>query len=161
MINEFKSYRNKELKSFTFSNLLIVFLLNDSLEYLVDLNLDISIIETLKLLLTGSFLYLLVFVLDSLIPVSFKSKILLYFRIKKEYKFFQMPGEYIFTKLINGSNDLRINKEQVMSHYKYIYDRMPENDIKRREFENENSRKQTGNEEDSGFHNVVILNGGG
>jgi hypothetical protein len=30
-----------------------------------------------------------------------------------------------------------------------------------REFENENSRKQTGNEEDSGFHNVVILNGGG
>lgn len=138
MINEFKSYRNKELKSFTFSNLLIVFLLNDSLEYLVNLNLDISVIETLKLLLTGSFLYLLVFVLDSLIPVSFKSKILLYFRIKKEYKFFQMPGEYIFTKLINGSNDLRINKERVMRHYKCIYDRMPENDIKRREFENEN-----------------------
>ncbi|WP_270620679.1 hypothetical protein [[Clostridium] innocuum] len=138
MINEFKSYRNKELKYFVLSNLLIVLLLNDTLEFLLNLNFNTSIFEIIQLVFTGSFLYLFVFVLDSLIPISLKSKMLLYFRIKKEYKFFQMPGEYIFTKLKNGSKDLRINKERVMNRYKFIYEKMPENDYKRREYENHN-----------------------
>ena len=113
MVNQFKSYRNKELKHFALSNLLIVTLLNNTLEYIITLNLDlnISIYQIVQTVLTGSFLYLFVFVLDSLIPVSFKSKMLLYLRIKKEYKFFQMPGEFIFTKLKNGSKDPCINNE--------------------------------------------------
>lgn len=138
MINEFKSYRNKELKYFVLSNLLIVLLLNDTLKFLINLNFNTSIFEIIQLVLTGSFLYLFVFVLDSLIPISLKNKMLLYFRIKKEYKFFQMPGEYIFTKLKNGSKDLRISKERVMNRYKFIYEKMPENDYKRREYENDN-----------------------
>lgn len=138
MINEFKSYRNKELKYFVLSNLLIVLLLNDTLKLLISLNFNTSIFEIIQLVLTGSFLYLFVFVLDSLIPISLKSKMLMYFRIKKDYKFFQMPGEYIFTKLKNGSKDLRISKERVMNRYKFIYEKMPENDYKRREYENDN-----------------------
>lgn len=138
MINEFKSYRNKELKYFVLSNLLIVLLLNNTLKFLININFNTSIFEIIQLVLTGSFLYLFVFVLDSLIPISLKSKMLLYFRIKKEYKFFQMPGEYIFTKLKNGSKDLRINKERVMNRYKFIYEKMPENDYIRREYENDN-----------------------
>lgn len=34
--------------------------------------------------------------------------------------------------------DLRISKERVMNHYKFIYEKMPENDYKRREYENDN-----------------------
>lgn len=91
MVNQFKLYRDKELKHFVLSNLLIVILLNNTLEHIITLNLDlnISIYQIVQTVLTGSFLYLFVFVLDSLIPVSFKSKMLLYLRIKKNINFFK------------------------------------------------------------------------
>lgn len=142
MINEFKAYRNKELKYFIISNILILIILNYGMDKILAFgsNLNSSTIPIIKLIvettLTGTILYLLTFVFDSVIPVNIKNNMLLYLTLKRDIRFTQMPGEYIFSSLKVESKDLRINVEQVQLKYKNIYDKLPTDTIERRRFEN-------------------------
>lgn len=146
MINEFKSYRNRELKYFIFSNLFVIILLTNDLKNILILEkIDvISIFRIIETTLIGSVLYLFTFVLDSLIPISFKSKFLLYIRLPKkscflsnDIYFFQMPGEYVFSKLKKETKDIRINRKRLIEKYEGIYNLLPKSSLERRSFENE------------------------
>ena len=132
MVNEFKTYRCKELNYFALANIIIVFLFNINFN---NVNFDDTILSFINLLLSYGYLYIIVFIFDSLIPSKLKSIFLLYLNCSK-YKFFYLPGSNIFSKLMT-TKDYRIDKQLVQTQYKSIYENMPSTQSKRFHYENE------------------------
>lgn len=135
-MDNLKDYREKELKMYAIVNIIVILLLlgvfkveelqNNSYEL-------ISKIFTSSIMLAG--IYIFSFLSDSLFSSGLKRK-LLYFdgHLFKEWGF--MPGEHIFSLIKNNNQDLRFTTTQALNAYQKIYIGIPQDEDKRRKYEN-------------------------
>ena len=124
MVNTYKEYRNKELKYFLITEILMFILLNYSkdFEQLMNQNSLISIF------LSSPILYFYCLILDIVIPKNLKNAFSLYLNKDCMPVFFQLPGRTIFTRLKeNKIKDLRIDKIKVQQKYYVIFEAIKEN----------------------------------
>lgn len=128
-MNDFKTYREKELKYFALINIIIIYFASQNKQlYLSQENITFIILKYIfEQGLFASMIYLFTLVIDLIYPPYLKSCLLLYFR-KSKCTFFRMPGEKIFSN-ISKYNDVRINKRQIQEHYKNILEKIPENKL--------------------------------
>lgn len=115
-----KEYRKNEQKDFVLVNMLIILYLSEAINQIANIeNMMPSIIITkiVDFSFVSSIVYLLIFIIDSLIPIELKEWII--------YLFTGTPGETIFTKIKNNKiKDIRFSKENVLEKYKDIYEKI-------------------------------------
>lgn len=124
MINTYKEYRNKELKYFLITEILMFILLNyrKDFEQLMNQNSLISIF------LSSPILYFYCLILDNVVPKNLKNAFSFYLNKDCMPMFFQLPGRTIFSKLKeNKIKDLRIDKIKVQQKYRDIFECIKEN----------------------------------
>ncbi len=123
MKKSLKEYRKSELKSFLFSNLLILLLTSNivsTLENGIE-NFDKKIILTLivNIIIPSTAIYVFTFIFDSIIPSWIKDKLV--------FSYLPKPGDTIFTDLKRKNNDDRFTTDDVEHYYKDIYNRIDKN----------------------------------
>lgn len=137
-MKDLKDYRKKDLGWYTFGNIIIMTLfgnssISNSLLYIFnsakntntfDYSGIISVLtNTVVLTIFSSFIFMLVFILDSVIPSSFKEKLV--------FIFADRPMRTIFTTIRSTDQDDRFSQKQVQEQYAEIYKKIDTNeDIK-------------------------------
>lgn len=112
-----KDYRENELRNYVIANLLITVIFTDTLNqvFLSDDSLTQSVIKTISFTFIASIIYIFVFILDGLIPSSYKDRLIF---LRKN----QLPGFSIFTDIkSNKISDIRFSKEKILKAHKEIY----------------------------------------
>lgn len=124
MVNTYKEYRNKELKYFLITEILMFILLNYSKDFERLMNQS----SLISIFLSSPILYFYCLILDIVVPKNLKNAFSLYLNVDCMPMFFQLPGRTIFTKLKeNKIKDLRIDKIKVQQKYYDIFECIKEN----------------------------------
>lgn len=126
-----KSYREKELKNYVIAIILIYILSVNGISNLISsegTNIISFVVELLNLAIVSSSIYSFVFILDSIYSGKIKMKLV--------YLVWPEPGQVIFEK-IKHKKDMRFSITDVETHYKDIYDNLPEKTKERHLFENQ------------------------
>lgn len=124
MVNTYKEYRNKELKYFLITEILMFILLNYSKNFERLMNQS----SLISIFLSSPILYFYCLILDIVVHKNLKNAFSLYLNVDCMPVFFQLPGRTIFTKLKeNKIKDLRIDKIKVQQKYFDIFEAIKEN----------------------------------
>lgn len=124
---DFKSYRKYELKYFIFTNIVIMILIktwnNSSLEEIITANWLGNINKILSFSILSIVIYIVIFLIDSLIPGDIKWN-LVYFHGRR-------PAEVIFEEIKKEKEkDARYSVEQLEARCKKIYELLDKCDEK-------------------------------
>lgn len=121
-MDEFKSYRNNELKYYVFANVVVWFFLRNGDGIWLRIIEEISYLENinkiLELSLVSVVTYIIIFVFDSLIPGNVKWKM--------AYWILPEPSEIVFEDLRKKDNDERFTYEQLQKKCRKIYKNIDE-----------------------------------
>lgn len=124
MVNTYKEYRNKELKYFLITEILMFILLNYSKDFEQLMNQK----SLISIFLSSPILYFYCLILDIVVPKNLKSVFSLYLNKDCMPMIFQSPGRTVFSKLReNKIKDLRIDKTKVQKKYFDIFECIKEN----------------------------------
>jgi len=130
-MQDLKDYRDKELKSYVFANLVVLLYLEGCFNWLW--SLDAKSVEILKLFipfLAGlSVIYVYIFISDSLLPSDYKTKIVFWRSLQ--------PGYKVFSNMAKGDLDGRFGLEQLLNKYATIYENMPVDKEQKSKYENQ------------------------
>lgn len=131
-MNNIKEYRRDELKSYVIGNILLFLFLSGVLDTAVFAesnnyyNLFGVIVQSA---IFSSVIYIYVFLLDSIIPGNYKFQI-------AYLPFGKMPACTIFSEMEKSIKDNRFTQEEALKKYAEIYEKMPEDEVERDNYEN-------------------------
>lgn len=114
-----KDYRENELRNYVIANLLIIVIFTELLNQLFFTNdLVHSVVNTISFAFLTSIIYIFVFILDGLLPSSFKDRLIF---LKKN----KLPGFTIFTDIrSNKISDIRFSQEKILNTHAEIYNKL-------------------------------------
>lgn len=106
-----KNYRKIELKDYILLNILIIILFSGWIDKINDMiiNSNIDYLSLIKEIVSLPFIYVIIFIADTIIPSTVKEKIV--------FLFDDAPGSRIFTKIKNGKLDNRISVHGAQKKY--------------------------------------------
>jgi len=130
-LNNLKDYRENELKQYVIASALVFLLVHGFIDFTDSENIELvqGIVSLLGTTLLTSIIYIFALLIDSVIDDKTKNRLVNLF-------FMRLPGEYIFTDIKNKNKDIRFTKEMALERYSHIYSEMPDNQQKRRIYEN-------------------------
>ncbi len=128
-MNNIKDYRKDELRAYVIGNILVALLLHGWVtpEAIKE--------ETLTVLVSSavisSVIYIYVFILDSVVPASWKDNLV--------YAFIGRPGDTVFTDIRSGDLDARFTKEEAVEKYADVYSEIDSKSTEKEKHKIENS----------------------
>lgn len=131
-MNNIKEYRRDELKSYVIGNILLFLFLSGVLDTAVfaELNNYYNLFGVIvQSAIFSSVIYIYVFLLDSIIPGNYKFQI-------AYLPFGKMPACTIFSEMEKSIKDNRFTQEEALKKYAEIYEKMPEDEVERDNYEN-------------------------
>ena len=140
MEKDLKDYREKELKTFLFGNVLLVLLGTGFIQNIVEpLGAD-NVWKALAELFGSSvcltIIYIFAFVLDSIIPGRIKERII--------WPVCGLPGRRIFTDIRDKNRDDRFILEDALQAYEKVY----------KEIDKNNDKEQCGNIQNAAWYKI-------
>lgn len=117
-----KDYREKELKMYILACVLLLICLTKGYSMEMETGEKIVTISTvIDTTLASGFIYIFVYILDSLFPSGMKDKLVSLFGIIKK------PAYTIFSNIEKNDVDDRFVREEAVKQYREIYTNMPKN----------------------------------
>lgn len=129
-MKDIKDYRSNELKYFVIANIIALLYLGKVINVQLVANdgtYSNLIVTVINSALFSSTIYILVLILDALVPTKIKNVIV--------YWFFSLPGQVVFSNWKRKGQDERISQKNFLKYYEKIYENMPSKE-KLRQYEN-------------------------
>ena len=129
-MKDIKDYRSNELKYFVIANIIALLYLGKVINVQLVANdgtYSNLIVTVINSALFSSTIYILVLILDALVPTKIKNVIV--------YWFFPLPGQVVFSNWKRKGQDERISQKNFLKYYEKIYENMPSKE-KLRQYEN-------------------------
>lgn len=135
MSNDIKDYRNSELKSYVFGNILLIIVSSGLLDKIMLLTENTNMLTVFNVLLSStilsSIMYVFIFLADSVIPSRWKERVI--------WIFSGLPGERIFSDIKRNCRDIRFSSKEASDRYTEIYKAIGKSDKKsKKRVENHN-----------------------